>query len=75
MYHKFAICNSPSCRTICGFGPDLFISNDSRANQESFTKFGNTYQPLAGYVSGTQQTQFLLAGSHCFTPSEIEVFH
>ena len=63
MYHKFAIFSSPSYGPTFGFGLDLFISNDSRANQQSFTEFGNTYQPPAGYVSCTQKTQFLLAGS------------
>ena len=72
--HKNAICSSPSYGPIFGGGRDLLISNDSHTNQQSCTYFGYTYQLPPGYVYGTQQTKSLLAGSHKFTPTEIELF-
>ena len=72
--HQNAIGSNPSKGPTFGGGHDLYISNDSHTNQESYTDFGNTYQPPPGYDYGTQQTQYLLAGSYKFTPTEIEVF-
>ena len=53
---------------------DLRIGNNVNRNKESFSNLGTTYQPPPGYEPGTPQTRALLAGSHKFTPSEIEVF-
>ena len=72
--HQNAIYSHPSYGPIFGGGHDLLISNDSHTNRQSHTDFGHTYQPPAGYDYGTPQTKSLLAGSHKFTPSEIEVF-
>ena len=57
------------------FCDDLYISDDSHANRESYSEFGDVYQPPAGYVCGTEQTTSLLAGSRHFTPTQIEVFY
>ena len=72
--HQHAILSDSSYGPIFGGGRDLHISDNSHTNQHSFTNFGHTYQPPAGYVYGTQQTKSLLAGSYKFTPTEIEVF-
>ena len=72
--HQYAICSDPSYGPTFGAGHDLYISNDSHTNQRSYTNFGHTYQPPAGFDDGTQQTQSLLAGSYNFTPTEVEVF-
>ena len=72
--HRYAIVSSSSCGPIFGGGHDFHISNDSHTNQHSYTNFGHTYQPPAGYVYNTQQTKSLLAGSYDFTPTQIEVF-
>ena len=72
--HQYAIYSSPGYGPTFGGSHDLHICNDSHANQHSNTNFGHTYQPPAGYVYATQQTQCLLAGSYQFTPTEIEVF-
>ena len=72
--HQHAIYSHPSYGPTFGGGHDLHISNDSHTNQQSYTNFGHTYQPPAGYVYGTPQTKSLLAGSYKFTPTEIEVF-
>ena len=63
-----------------GYGPtfgghDLHISNNSNLNTNSYTDFGSTYQPPPGYTPGAANTQDLLAGTHHFTPSEVEVFY
>ena len=72
--HKHAIYNIPGYGPTFGGGHDLRISNDSHTNPQSYTNFGRTYQPPAGYVYDTPRTQSLLAGSYKFTPTEIEVF-
>ena len=69
-----AIYSNPNCGPYFG-GYDLCISNDSHTNQQWFANFGHTYQPPAEYGYNTQQTKSLLAGSHYFTPTEIEVFY
>ena len=73
--HSHAIFSSPNQGASFGVGHDFCISDNSNANQKSYSNFGNTYQPPAGYVYGTQQTQSLLAGSYKFTPTEVEVFY
>ena len=72
--HQHAIYSNPGYGPSFGAGRDLRISNDSHTNQHSYTNFGRTYQPPPGYVYGTPQTHSLLAGSHQFSPTEIEVF-
>ena len=56
-------------------GHDLHISNNSNLNTNSYTDFGSTYQPPPGYTRGAANTKALLAGTHDFTPSEVEVFY
>ena len=72
--HQHAILSSPYQGASFGGGPDFYISDNSNANQLSYSNFGDTYQPPAGYVFGTRQTQSLLAESFYFTPTEVEVF-
>ena len=57
------------------FGPDLYISDDSHANQKSFTQFGFVYSTPGGYLQRRERTHSLLAGSESFTPTEIELFY
>ena len=54
---------------------DLYIANNANTNQSSHSNLGATYQPPPGYQYNTSQTQSLFAGSHNFTPTEIEVFY
>ena len=58
-----------------GLGQDLFISNNANLNTNSYTRFGYTYQLPPGYTSDAANTKALLAGTHRFTPSEVEVFY
>ena len=57
------------------FGGDLIISNNANSNTDSYTNFGDTYQPPPGYTTGAVNTKALLAGTLYFTPSEVEVFY
>jgi hypothetical protein len=57
-----------------GRGHDLFISNNSNANIESYSNPGNSYQLPPGYTYNTDQAKNLLAGSDNFKVNEIEVF-
>ena len=72
--HQHAIYSNPSYGPTFGGGHDLHICNDSHTNQQSYSNFGYTYQPPAGYDYGTPQTLSLFAGSYNFTPTEVEVF-
>ena len=63
-----------------GFGPvfgddDLVVGNNIGSHAVSFTDFGESFQPPPGYIRNNPKTQSLLAGSHYFTPAEIEVLH
>jgi hypothetical protein len=54
-----------------GLGHDLYISNNAASDTSSYTNFDYTYQP----PSGVSSSNTILAGTHYFTPSEIEVFY
>ncbi|XP_028392215.1 uncharacterized protein LOC114516827 [Dendronephthya gigantea] len=59
--------------TFGGFR-DLHISGNANTTQNSLSYLGSTYQPPSGYHYGSPQTKALLAGSHRFQPTSIEVF-
>ena len=53
---------------------DIFISNNSASNQNSYTYCGRSYPLPPGYsLSGSNCTFY--AGSFYFTPTDIEVFY
>jgi hypothetical protein len=54
-----------------GGGHDIHISNDASSNTGSYTNFNSYYQ----VPSGVSSTSTILAGTHNFQPSEVEVFH
>ena len=57
------------------FGPgDIYISNNSASNQESDTYCGESYPLPPGYSLSGPNCKFY-AGSHRFTPTDIEVFY
>ena len=63
-------------QTVVMYGPtfgegfDLAISNDAASNTNSATDFNYNYQA----PSGVSDASTILAGTHAFQPSEIEVF-
>ena len=60
-------------RGPCFGGDDLFISDNSNANQTSYSNLGHTYKhPTYQYQSN--EAKCFLAGSYNFSTEEIEVF-
>jgi hypothetical protein len=66
-----AIYTANSYGPTFGGGHDIYISNDASSNTNSWTKFNSSYQA----PSGVSSTSTILAGTHQFQPSEVEVFH
>jgi hypothetical protein len=65
------------CRKETGpvFGhSDIFISDKSDMNKNSYSKLGNSYMVPQGFVRRTPQSRSFLAGSSQFQVQEIEVF-
>jgi hypothetical protein len=58
-----------------GGGHDLHICNNPQVNQQSYSNFGNTYQPPTGYVCCSEHANNLLASQYKFLATEIEVFN
>ena len=56
-----------------GNGHDIFISDNSNSNTNSYSNLGSTYK-LDGYVDGSNDANRFLAGSYNFRVKEIEVF-
>ena len=53
---------------------DIIISNNSGSKQDSYTYCGNSYPLPPGYSLSGSNCKFY-AGSHKFTPTDIEVFY
>ena len=53
-----------------GRGYDIYIANNANSNTNSYTNFGHSYS----VPSGVQDKTTILAGTHYFTPDEVEVF-
>ena len=53
---------------------DISISNNSASNQDSYTRCGHSYPLPPGYSLSSRNCKFY-AGSHKFTPTDIEVFY
>ena len=59
-----------------GGGHDIYLSNYASFGTNSYSNLGYTYyDPTGGNSYGTTFTQTFLAGSHRFTPDEIETFY
>ena len=58
-----------------GQGHDIYIYNYASSNSLSYSNLGYTYSPPSGYSYGKTFTQTFLAGSHWFTPDEVETFY
>ena len=54
-----------------GGGYDLYIHDNAASNTDSYTSFGDSYQP----PSGVSDPYTVLAGTWRFSPTEVEVFH
>ena len=54
-----------------GQGHDIHITGNANQNTGSYTTFGSTYSP----PSGVTDVSTILAGTHKFSPDEVEVFY
>jgi len=54
-----------------GNGHDIYIVNNANSNTNSYSDFGYYYS----VPSGVQDKKTILAGTHKFTPDEVEVFY
>ena len=75
MYDRLPIYNYSGIGANFGYGHDFFISDNAYSISNSCANLGYTYQLSAGYTPNAANTQARLAGSHYFTPSEVEVFY
>ena len=58
-----------------GGGYDINIKNYASSNSNSYSDLGWTYSPPNGYSYGSTFAQTFLAGTHRFTPDEVETFY
>ena len=72
---QHSIRNFPSHGPIFGEGNDIYISNYASSNSNSYSNLGYTYSPPSGYSYGSTFAKTFLAGTHVFTPEEIETFY
>ena len=68
---SYAIYGGSGHGPVFGSSHDLYISYDAASNTRSFTNFGDSYQA----PSGVSSSNTILAGTHYFCPSEVEVFY
>ena len=54
-----------------GDGFDIHIANNANSNTNSYTNFGYSYS----VPSEVQDKRTILAGTHYFSPDEVEVFY
>ena len=69
---QYAMYWEPNYGPSFGYGPDIYISDNATAKQNSSTQCGGTYSFPSGY--STADCQFFTGASH-FTPTDIEVFY
>ena len=58
-----------------GGGFDIYISNSASSNSNSYSGLGHTYSPPSGHSFNSNFAQTFLAGTHAFTPDEVETFY
>lgn len=73
--YSTAIWGCPGKGPSFGAGADLEISDQAASNLDSVSLLGSSYSPPSGYRWKTEPTNTFLAGSHHFTPDEVEVFY
>ena len=74
-FRAHSIYGSASYGPTFGQGHDIDIYNYASSNSLSYSNLGYTYSPPSGYSYGKTFSQTFLAGSHWFTPDEVETFY
>ena len=67
----YAIYRNSGYGPTFGRGWDIHIADYANSNTQSHTNFGHSYS----VPSGVQNRYTILAGTHLFTPDEVEVFY
>ncbi len=68
---SYAIYMQSSFGPTFGTGHDIYIADKANGNKNSYTNFGTSYK----LPSGAKDRETILAGTHRFTPDEVEVFY
>ncbi|CAH3034211.1 unnamed protein product, partial [Porites evermanni] len=70
-HNAYSIYDCSSYGPVFGGGHDIYIGDYSPSGGSYSTSLGHTYSP----PSGNSYTNTFLAGTHSFTPDEIETFY
>ena len=74
-YNSHSIYDCSSYGPTFGGGHDIDIADYASSSSSSYTALGHTYSTPSGYSYGSTFTQTFLAGTHNFTPDEVETFY
>ena len=74
-YNSHSIYDCSSYGPTFGGGHDIDIADYASSSSSSYTTLGHTYSTPSGYSYGSTFTQTFLAGTHNFTPDEVETFY
>ena len=74
-YRSHSIYDYPSYGPTFGGTHGIYISNYASSNRNSHSNLGYTYSPPSGYSYRSTFARTFLAGSHKFTPDEVETFY
>ena len=78
---RYGSSRTHSVRFLSSYGPtfgggyDIRISTSVSSNGNSYSNLGHTYSPPSGYSYSSTFAQTFLAGTHYFTPDEVETFY
>ena len=72
---KYSVCFHSSYGPTFGGGKEIYISNYASSNSHSYSNLGHTYSSPGGNSYSSIFSQTFLAGTHHFTPDEVETFY
>ena len=72
---KYSVCFRSSYGPTFGGGKEIYISNYASSNSHSYSNLGDTYSSPGGHSYSSIFSQTFLAGTHHFTPDEVETFY
>ena len=70
-----SICQSTSFGPAFGGGYDIYISNSTSPDRNSYSDLGYTYSPPSGYSYGSTFAKTFPARTFKLTPDEVETFY
>ena len=72
---QHSIVDYPSYGPTFGERHDIYIANYASSSPNSYSNLGLNYGPPSGYSHRSTFAKTFLAGTHYFTPDEIETFY